>query len=123
PRRGVPAAGRGSRAGPAGAAGAARPDRATRAARRDLRRRPAHPCRARARQGVPGRGAQPARRGAQSAGPRGVPRDEAEVVAVLDWASDAGVPVVPYGGGTSVVGGVEYRGEGPWLSLDLGALS
>jgi len=51
------------------------------------------------------------------------PRDEAEVVAVLDWAGDADVPVVPYGGGTSVVGGVEYRGEGPWLSLDLGALS
>ena len=51
------------------------------------------------------------------------PRDEAGVIAVLDWASDAGVPVVPYGGGTSVVGGVEYRGEDPWLSLDLSGLS
>ncbi len=35
------------------------------------------------------------------------PRDEADVVAVLDWASDADVAVVPFGGGSSVVGGVE----------------
>jgi alkyldihydroxyacetonephosphate synthase len=51
------------------------------------------------------------------------PRSEADITAVLDWAAQASLPVVPYGGGTSVVGGVEYRGEGPWLSLDLGALS
>ncbi len=51
------------------------------------------------------------------------PQGEAAVVAVLDWASAAGVPVVPYGGGTSVVGGVEYRGGGPWLSLDLTGLA
>lgn len=51
------------------------------------------------------------------------PRDEAEVVAVLDWATSADVPVVPYGGGTSVVGGVEYRGDLPWLSLDLTRLT
>lgn len=51
------------------------------------------------------------------------PRDEAGVVAVLDWATEAGVPVVPYGGGTSVVGGVEYRGDRPWLSLDLARLT
>jgi alkyldihydroxyacetonephosphate synthase len=50
------------------------------------------------------------------------PRTEGEVVQVLDWAGSAGVTVVPYGGGSSVVGGVEYRGEGPWLSLDLTAL-
>jgi alkyldihydroxyacetonephosphate synthase len=50
------------------------------------------------------------------------PRTEADVVAVLDWAGSAGVAVVPYGGGSSVVGGVEYRGEGPWLSLDLTGL-
>jgi alkyldihydroxyacetonephosphate synthase len=49
----------------------------------------------------------------------GCPRTEAEVVELLDWASSAGVAVVPYGGGSSVVGGVEYRGEGPWVSLDL----
>jgi alkyldihydroxyacetonephosphate synthase len=49
----------------------------------------------------------------------GYPRTEAEVVELLDWASSAGVAVVPYGGGSSVVGGVEYRGEGPWVSIDL----
>lgn len=51
------------------------------------------------------------------------PRDEGGVVAVLDWATSAGVPVVPFGGGTSVVGGVEFRGGGPWLSMDLTGLS
>ncbi|MDX2167586.1 MAG: FAD-binding oxidoreductase [Deltaproteobacteria bacterium] len=51
------------------------------------------------------------------------PREEADVVRLLDWCSDAGVVAVPYGGGSSVVGGVEGpRGEQPWLSLDLGHL-
>jgi alkyldihydroxyacetonephosphate synthase len=53
------------------------------------------------------------------------PRDEAEVEAVLEWAAGAGVAVIPYGGGTSVVGGVEPRVPGSFnaaLSLDLGAL-
>src|SRR5664279_2409254 len=41
------------------------------------------------------------------------PRDEAEVAAVLEWASDSGAAAIPFGGGTSVVGGVEPRvGEG-----------
>ncbi|MGI9184207.1 MAG: FAD-binding oxidoreductase [Solirubrobacteraceae bacterium] len=35
------------------------------------------------------------------------PRDESELAAVLDWALDAGAAVIPFGGGTSVVGGVE----------------
>ena len=35
------------------------------------------------------------------------PRDEGEVIALLDWARSAGAAVVPFGGGTSVVGGVE----------------
>jgi alkyldihydroxyacetonephosphate synthase len=47
------------------------------------------------------------------------PSSEADVVALLDWASTAGVAVVPFGGGSSVVGGIEFRGEGPVLSLDL----
>ncbi len=47
------------------------------------------------------------------------PESESEVVDLLDWASTAGVAVVPYGGGSSVVGGVEYRGELPHVSLDL----
>jgi alkyldihydroxyacetonephosphate synthase len=37
------------------------------------------------------------------------PRTEAEVQAVLAWALEAGAAVIPYGGGTSVVGGVEPR--------------
>jgi alkyldihydroxyacetonephosphate synthase len=49
------------------------------------------------------------------------PRREDDVVRLLDWAGDAGVAVVPYGGGSSVVGGVECPGDGyaGVLSLDL----
>jgi alkyldihydroxyacetonephosphate synthase len=50
------------------------------------------------------------------------PGSEAEVVAVLEWAAAAGVVVVPYGAGSSVVGGVEYRGDRPWLSLDMSTM-
>ncbi|WCO68691.1 FAD-binding oxidoreductase [Iamia majanohamensis] len=53
------------------------------------------------------------------------PRTEADVVAVLDWCADAEVAVIPYGGGSSVVGGVEARiGDGyrGVVSLDLTAL-
>jgi alkyldihydroxyacetonephosphate synthase len=37
------------------------------------------------------------------------PRDEADVERVLAWAADANAAVIPFGGGTSVVGGVEAR--------------
>ncbi len=37
------------------------------------------------------------------------PRDEAELVAVLDWCAGAGLAAIPYGGGSSVVGGIEAR--------------
>ncbi len=37
------------------------------------------------------------------------PRDEREVGDVLEWAVGAGAAVVPFGGGTSVVGGLEVR--------------
>ncbi|MGH2988869.1 MAG: FAD-binding protein, partial [Solirubrobacterales bacterium] len=37
------------------------------------------------------------------------PRDEGEVEAVLEWCADAGAAAIPFGGGTSVVGGVEAR--------------
>jgi alkyldihydroxyacetonephosphate synthase len=53
------------------------------------------------------------------------PAKEADVVRLLDWAGGAHVAVIPYGGGTSVVGGVEpavgedYAGT---LSLDLAKL-
>lgn len=52
------------------------------------------------------------------------PRSEADVVDLLDWAGGSGVAVVPYGGGSSVVGGVEYRGDAHAgvLSLDLSGL-
>jgi alkyldihydroxyacetonephosphate synthase len=53
------------------------------------------------------------------------PRGERDVEALLEWAAGANVAVVPYGGGTSVVGGVQCevpeRFDGA-LSLDLGAL-
>ncbi len=35
------------------------------------------------------------------------PRSEHDIEAVLEWATGAAVAVIPYGGGTSVVGGVE----------------
>ncbi|HZN12760.1 MAG TPA: FAD-binding oxidoreductase [Acidimicrobiales bacterium] len=47
------------------------------------------------------------------------PRHEQDVVDVLDWCSSAGVPVVPYGGGSSVCGGTELAGA---VSLDLSKL-
>jgi alkyldihydroxyacetonephosphate synthase len=51
------------------------------------------------------------------------PRDETELEAVLEWALAAGAAVVPFGGGTSVVGGVEARfDERPVVTIDLKAL-
>jgi alkyldihydroxyacetonephosphate synthase len=53
------------------------------------------------------------------------PRDETEVGAVLDWAVSAGAAVIPFGGGTSVVGGVEAAGCADYagvVTIDLGAL-
>jgi alkyldihydroxyacetonephosphate synthase len=52
------------------------------------------------------------------------PEREQDIVDLLDWAGQTGTAVIPYGGGSSVVGGVEYRGaEHPAvLSLDLGRL-
>ena len=54
------------------------------------------------------------------------PRDEDDVRRVLEHCADKRLAVIPYGGGSSVVGGVEprvghgYRGT---VSLDLGGLS
>src|SRR5215204_6070273 len=50
------------------------------------------------------------------------PRTEAEVADVLDWCAGVGAAAIPYGGGSSVVGGVEcdvgdtYRGA---VTVDL----
>jgi alkyldihydroxyacetonephosphate synthase len=66
------------------------------------------------------------RTGTLANGPDGVvmPGSPEEVAAVLEVCAAEGVAVVPFGGGTSVVGGVEpLRGEhGRVVSLDLGAL-
>jgi alkyldihydroxyacetonephosphate synthase len=35
------------------------------------------------------------------------PRDEQDIVALLDWAARAGAVVIPFGGGSTVVGGIE----------------
>ncbi|OEV31141.1 FAD-linked oxidase [Streptomyces nanshensis] len=52
------------------------------------------------------------------------PRTEAELVDLLDWAGTRNAALIPYGGGSSVVGGVEYRGgdHSGVLSLDLSAM-
>ena len=53
------------------------------------------------------------------------PRDERELQATLDWALSAGAAVIPFGGGTSVVGGVEAAGCEAFagvVTIDLTAL-
>ncbi|HVH07039.1 MAG TPA: FAD-binding oxidoreductase, partial [Myxococcota bacterium] len=53
------------------------------------------------------------------------PRTESDVEALLEWCAEAGIAAIPYGGGSSVVGGVEpdvgdgYAGA---VSIDLGRL-
>lgn len=49
------------------------------------------------------------------------PRTETDVAAVLDWCASSGAAVVPYGGGSSVVGGVECDAERT-VTLDLTGL-
>jgi len=54
------------------------------------------------------------------------PRDESDLAALLDWCGDARVAAIPYGGGSSVVGGVEARGCEDYrgaVSIDLAGLS
>ena len=50
------------------------------------------------------------------------PREEREVAQLLEWCSSAGAAAIPYGGGTSVVGGLEPRGLDAAVTIDLGAL-
>jgi alkyldihydroxyacetonephosphate synthase len=49
------------------------------------------------------------------------PRDESEIETVLGWAEAEGAAAIPFGGGTSVAGGVEPRGLGerPVVTVDL----
>ncbi|GAC1543567.1 MAG: FAD-binding oxidoreductase [Acidimicrobiales bacterium] len=44
------------------------------------------------------------------------PGDEGELSAILDWCADNDVAAVPYGGGSSVVGGIECEGA---VSIDM----
>ncbi len=62
------------------------------------------------------------RSGRLGAVPDGVafPGDAAEVRELLAWAAAVGARVIPYGGGTSVVGGVTPQADGaPWLTISL----
>ena len=50
------------------------------------------------------------------------PRDEAELTRVLEWCDKERIAATPYGGGSSVVGGVEPPAGGDWrgsVSIDL----
>src|SRR6185312_9796631 len=47
------------------------------------------------------------------------PRREQDVIDLLDWCAGASIPVIPYGGGSSVVGGIEPRFDGPVVTMDL----
>ena len=54
-----------------------------------------------------------------------LPRSEDDVIAILEWAADTRAAVIPFGGGSSVVGGVEPAvGDGfaGTISLDLKGL-
>ncbi|WP_200261843.1 FAD-binding oxidoreductase [Streptomyces sp. HSG2] len=48
-----------------------------------------------------------------------LPDDHAEVLAVLRALVEHGLPLVPFGGGTSVVGGLAPGARAPFVSLDL----
>jgi alkyldihydroxyacetonephosphate synthase len=50
------------------------------------------------------------------------PRDAGDIASVLDWAGGAGAAIIPFGGGSSVVGGVEPRftgSHGAAITIDL----
>lgn len=48
------------------------------------------------------------------------PREESEIETVLSWTEAEGAAVIPFGGGTSVCGGVEARlGDRPVVTMDL----
>jgi alkyldihydroxyacetonephosphate synthase len=54
------------------------------------------------------------------------PKDERDVVALVEWCSDKGIAAIPFGGGSSVVGGVEARCRDNYpgvVAIDMGGLS
>jgi alkyldihydroxyacetonephosphate synthase len=50
------------------------------------------------------------------------PSDDADLERVLAWCEEAGAAAIPFGGGTSVVGGVEPPADRPAVSIDLKAM-
>ncbi len=51
------------------------------------------------------------------------PRNEQDLCELMDWAATESIAIVPYGGGTSVVGGVTAESVdrfAGWISVDLG---
>src|SRR6516164_1923771 len=68
-----------------------------------LHQRTLRPCRAHLRQIIPRTRPRPC---------VAYPRNEADVKAVLDWAGGADATVTPFGGGSSVCGGVEPKRNG-----------
>jgi len=67
------------------------------------------------------------RSGAEIAAPDAVarPQNQHQLVDVLAWASDAGYAIVPFGGGSSVVGGVNPEGLERWpgvVTVDMAGL-
>jgi alkyldihydroxyacetonephosphate synthase len=50
------------------------------------------------------------------------PSDEADLERILAWCEEAGAAAIPFGGGTSVVGGVEPPRDRPAVSIDLEAM-
>jgi alkyldihydroxyacetonephosphate synthase len=50
------------------------------------------------------------------------PSDEAELERVLAWCEEAGAAAIPFGGGTSVVGGVEPPPDRTTVTVDLKAM-
>ncbi|MGD2179086.1 MAG: FAD-binding oxidoreductase, partial [Anaerolineae bacterium] len=52
------------------------------------------------------------------------PKEEAEIASLLTWAAERDVTVIPFGGGSSVLGGVEpSRDERPAITLDMAELN
>ncbi|KUN09259.1 FAD-linked oxidase [Streptomyces yokosukanensis] len=53
------------------------------------------------------------------------PAEERDVIDLLDWCTREGIAMVPYGGGSSVVGGVEPRCDGhpAAVTVDLGHMN
>ncbi len=51
------------------------------------------------------------------------PADQGQIVSLLAWATDRDIAVIPFGGGSSVLGGVEPApGDRPTITLDLARL-